>query len=149
MSNSTDSQVRITTETHHDIGVHITYATVRPTKHSWHTIELDRHTIGKINPDHKTERTALHHATLNHYTQGPQSRTNHTDTTADTTATPTPITRAILQTKQTHTDETITRGHAIIQQIRNDRARRQAAMKATKARRTHGLLTDPTRSIFA
>lgn len=143
---------RFTTETHHDIGVHIVYMTTRPTRHTWKTIELDRHTIGAINPNEREERTAVHNATLHHYTLRDGGRTAHEETAAHTTATPTPTARAIAQMHATARDETTTRGQTIIEQIRADRARRQAALsaaKTTRARRARGLLTDPTRSIFA
>lgn len=144
--------IRLTTETHKDIGVHITYATTRPTKHTWNTIELDRHTIGEYTPDTTHERASIHAATLKHYTttDGTKCDTTTDTTTHTTIATPTTTTSALIAMKRqaTTTNPTITRGQTIINQIKADRARRHKDITALKGRRA-GLLTDKTRSIFA
>lgn len=143
--------IRLTTETHHNEGVHITYATTRPTRHTWHTTEIDRHPIGQYNDDTTTERQAIHDATIKHYTTGeiPGTRSFTNDETTST-ATPTPTTSALIAMKghQQQQDPTYLRGQTIIAQIRAERAARRAAMGAVKQRRSH-LLTDPARSIFA
>lgn len=150
--------IRITTETHHDIGQHITYATTRPTPRTWHTIELDRHTIGAYghtNPD--DERHAITAATITHYCQG--ETTWHDDSTAS--AEPTPTARAIIamKTQEDTTSAAHQRGQTIIAQIKADRARRRAQMTqrrtqlqgATTTRPTGliDLLTNKEHSIFA
>lgn len=140
--------IRITTETHTDIGQHITYATTRPTKHTWHTTELDRHTIGAYDTDISAEARSLTAAAIQHYTTG-QRLIWHDDTTAS--AEPTPTTKALLQMKRAEADDLTRRGQTIVEQIKRERAMRRAAMTQTKTTRNsrRGLLTDPKRSIFA
>lgn len=147
--------IRITTETHHDIGQHITYATTRPTPRTWHTTELDRHTIGAYGhttPD--DERHAITAATIQHYCQG--QTVWHNDSTAS--AEPTPTARAILamKTENTHQDDAYIRGQTIVEQIRQEREARRAAMAQKRAsragRRPTGLidlLTNKEHSVFA
>lgn len=141
--------VRISTETHEDIATHITYATIRLNAHKWHSIELDRHHIGAINPDPTTEREALQYATLQHYTTAeiPGTRTS-TDHDTSTEGRPTEHLQALIRVRMNEADQTIMRGQTIIAQIRADRAQRIERQRQMKSRKS-GLLTDKTRSIFA
>lgn len=158
--NTVTTTIRITTETHHDIGQHITYATTRPTPRAWHTIELDRHTIGAYghtSPD--DERHAITAATIEHYCQG--ETVWHDDSTAS--AEPTPTTRAIIQLKTNENNDTTRRGQTIINQIRHEREARRTAMTNARSQRNRArsskmtrkptsmidLLTNKEHSVFA
>ena len=149
---TTPAPITITTETHADIGAHITYAT---TTAGHRTIELDRHDIGDYGAHLSIddERRVIHEATITHYGQTMHDMTQYRAGSASTRVTPTAraLTLITLKTQAVETDPAILRGQTIVAQIRAERARRRAQAQARAARQgpTAGLLTDPARSIFA